>query len=74
MSVEQGTKLRNGNIIESVVETHLTNPSRMAETNSVDNDSSENNDVSSQLAEIGGNYERKINDLQSYFSQLKDLM
>ena len=44
------------------------------EANSVDTDHSENNDASSQLAEIRGNYERKISGLQSEFSQLKDLM
>ena len=59
MSVEQGKKLRNSKIIESVIETPLASPSRTAGTNSVDHDSSENNDVSSQLAEISENYERK---------------
>ena len=46
----------------------------MAEANSLDTDSSENNGVSSQLAEIKENFERKISDLQSEYSQLKDLM
>ena len=63
MSVEQGMKLRNGKIIDSVAETPLANTFI-----------AENNDVSSQLAEIRENYEKKINDLQSDFSQLKDLM
>ena len=47
-----------------------TNTSRMmVEANSVDTYSSENNDVSSQLAEIRENYE-KISYLQSECSQL----
>ena len=70
MYIEQDTKLRNGNVIESVVETPLANSSRMAETNFVNNDFSENTDVSSQIAE----HERKKKDLQSEFIQLKDLM
>ena len=74
MSVERRRKLRNGKIIESVVETPSANSSRMAEINSVDNDSSENIDVLSHFAEIREKYERIINDLQSEFSQLKDLL
>ena len=46
----------------------------MAEANSVDTESSENNDVSSQLSEIRENYEKKVSDMQSEFSQLRDLM
>ena len=74
MSVEQGTRLRNGKIIDSAAEISLTNPSVMAEANSVDTDSNKNNDVSCQLAEIKENFERKISDLRSEFSQLRDLM
>ena len=59
MSAALGTRLRNGKDIELVVETSLPNSSRKAETISIDNDSSENVDVSSQLTEIRENNERK---------------
>ena len=74
MSVEQGIRLRNGKIIDSTAEASLTTFSTMAEANSVDTDSSEINDASSHFAEFRENYGRKISDLQSKFSLLKDLM
>ena len=52
MSVEQGIRLRNGKINDSTAEASLTTFSTMAEANSVDTDSSENNDASSHFAEI----------------------
>ena len=74
MSQEQETKLRNGRILESTSENNPIEPSTMTEGNSADVESIENSDVSSQLTEIRENYEKRINDLQSDFSQLKDLM
>ena len=46
----------------------------MAESNSNDSDTNENSEFSSQLTEMKENYERKISELQSKLSQLKDLM
>ena len=46
----------------------------MAQSSANDSDSNETSDISSQLSEIRENYERKINELQSEFSQLKDLL
>ena len=46
----------------------------MAQSSANDSDSNETSDISSQLSEIKENYERKINELQNEFSQLKDLM
>ena len=46
----------------------------MAELNTVDSDTNGRSDISSQLTEMKENYERKIRELQSEFSQLKDLM
>ena len=46
----------------------------MAESNTTDSDSNDNSDNSSPLTEMKENYERKINEVQSEFSQLKDLM
>ena len=46
----------------------------MAESNVTDSDTNDNSDISSQLTEMKENYEKKINDLHSEFSQLKDLM
>ena len=46
----------------------------MAESTTTDSDSNDNPDISSQLTEIKENYERKINKVQTEFSQLKDLM
>ena len=74
MSVEQGILLRNVKIVDSAAEASLTNPFMMAEANSVDRHSSKNIDVSSYFVKFRENYERKITDLQSEFSQLRDLM
>ena len=46
----------------------------MAESNSNDSDVNESSDIPSQLSEMKENYERKVNELQSEFCQLKDLM
>ena len=46
----------------------------MAQSSANDSDSNETSDISSQLSEIRESYERKINELQNEFSQLKDLM
>ena len=46
----------------------------MAESNTTDSDSNDNSDIFPQLTEIKENFERKINELQTEFSQLKDLM
>ena len=64
MSVERRTRLRNRKIVNPLSETPTTTSPMMVEANSVDTDTSENNDVSSQLAEIRENYEQKISDLQ----------
>ena len=74
MNPEQGTELRSGKIISSSSETSIpTNPD-MAQSSANDSDSNETSDISSQLSEIKESYERKINELQNEFSQLKDLM
>ena len=74
MNPEQGTELRSGKIISSSSETSIpTNPD-MARSSANDSDSNETSDISSQLSEIRESYERKINELQNEFSQLKDLM
>ena len=73
MSLEQGTKLRNGKIIDPSSEENTPENLAMAEPNSNDSDT-ESSDISSQLSEMKENYERKINELHSEFSQLKDLM
>ena len=46
----------------------------MAQFSANDSDNNEASDISSQLSEIKESYERKINELQNEFSQLKDLM
>ena len=74
MSLEQGTKPKNGKIIISHSKENTSAYSVMAESNTADSDSDENSYISSQLSEIEENYERKINDLQNEFSQLKDFM
>ena len=57
MSVERATRLRNGKIVDPTFETPTTTSLMVAEANSVDTDPSENNDVSSRIAEIRENYE-----------------
>ena len=46
----------------------------MAQSSANDSDNNETSDISSQLSEIRENYEKKINELQSEFSQLKNLL
>ena len=74
MSLEQGTRLRNGKVIDSSTEENISENIIMAESNSNDSDVNEGSDISSQLSEMNKNYERKISELQTEFSQLKDLM
>ena len=74
MNPDQGTELRNGKIINSSLETPSPADPDMAQTSSNDSDTKEASDISSQLSEIKENYERKINELQSEFSQLKNLL
>ena len=74
MSLEQGTKLRNGKVVDSPLEDNTSTQSVMTEPNICDSDSNDNSDISSQLTEIKEIYERKISDLKSKFIQLKDLM
>ena len=74
MNPEQGTELRSGKIISSSLETPVPTDPDMAQSSANDSDSNETSDISSQLSEIRESYERKINELQSEFSQLKDLM
>ena len=74
MNPGQGTELRSGKIISSSLETPVPTDPDMAQSSANDSDSNETSDISSQLSEIRESYERKINELQSEFSQLKDLM
>ena len=74
MNPEQGTELRSGKIISSSLETPVPTDPDMAQSSANDSDSNETSDISSQLSEIRESYERKINELQCEFSQLKDLM
>ena len=74
MSLQQGTKIRNVKVIDSHSEDNISTQSVMTETNIVDSISNDNSDISSQLTEFKENYERKINELKSGFSQLKDFM
>ena len=74
ISIEQGTKRRNGKIIDFPSEKNtFTNPV-MAESNTNDSDTNDMSETSSQITELMDNYEKKIGELQSEFSQLKDLM
>ena len=74
MSPEQRTLLRNGKIISLMSEENTSSSNVMAESSITDCEVNDGPDISSQLAEMKENYERKINELQSEFSQLKDLM
>ena len=51
MSLAQGTKLRNGKVLEITKENPPTNPSTMTEVNSADTESIINSDGFSQLVE-----------------------
>ena len=74
MDPDLGTELRSGRIISSSLETPVSTDPDMAQSSANDSDSNETSDISSQLSEIKESYERKINELQNEFSQLKDLM
>ena len=74
MSQDQGTELRNGKIINPSSETSSSADPIMSQSNANGSETVDNSDISSQLSEIRENYERKINELQNEFSQLKDLM
>ena len=74
MCLEQGTKHRNGKLIDSSFEESAPANLVMAESTSNDSDTNESSDISTQLSEMKENYERKISELQSEFSQLKDLI
>ena len=65
MSLEKGTRLRNGKIIDSSTEENASENLIRAECNSNDSDINEGSDISSQLSEMKENYERKISELQS---------
>ena len=74
MSIKQGTKLRNGKIIDFPPKTNTVIYSAMTDSNIADSDFNDNSDISSQLTEIRENYEKEINELQAEFSHPKDLM
>ena len=74
MNPDLGTELRSGRIISSSLETPVQTDPDMAQSPANDSDNNEASDISSQLSEIKESYERKINELQNEFSQLKDLM
>ena len=74
MNPDQGTELRSGRVINSSSETSSPTGPDMAQSSANDSDNNETSDISSQLSEIRENYERKINELQSEFSQLKNLL
>ena len=74
MNPDLGTELRSGRIISSSLDTPVQTDPDMAQSSANDSDSNEVSDISSQLSEIKESYERKINELQNEFSQLKDLM
>ena len=74
MSVEQGIKLRHGRVIDFSVEGDTSTDLVMTESNTTDSDINDNSDIFSQLTEMKEIYERKINELHSEFSQLKNLM
>ena len=74
MNPDLGTELRSGRIISSSLETPVQTDPDMAQSSANDSDNNEASDISSQLSEIKESYERKINELQNEFSQLKDLM
>ena len=74
MNPDQGTELRSGKVIHSSSETSSPIDPDMAQSSANDSDNNETSDISSQLSEIKENYERKINELQSEFSQLKNLL
>ena len=74
MNPDQGTELRSGRVINSSSGTSSPIDPDMAQSSAIDSDNNEASDISSQLSEIRENYEKKINELQSEFSQLKNLL
>ena len=74
MSLEQGTKLRKGKIIDLLSEENTSTNLIMAESNTKYSDTNDISNISSRLPEMKEKFERKISELQSEFSQLKDLM
>ena len=74
MNPDQGTELRSGRVIHSSSGTSSPMDPDMAQSSANDSDNNETSDISSQLSEIRENYEKKINELQSEFSQLKNLL
>ena len=74
MSSEQGTLLRNGKIISLMSEENTSSSNVMVEPSITNSDVNDGSDISSQMSEVKENYERTIGELQSEFSQLKDLM
>ena len=74
MSLEQGTLLRNGKIINIMLEENTSSSNAMVEPSIADSEANDGSDISSQLSEMKENNERKIGELQMEFSQLKDLM
>ena len=74
MNPDQGTELRSGRVINSSSGTSSPIDPDMAQSSANDSDNNEASDIWSQLSEIRENYEKKINELQSEFSQLKNLL
>ena len=74
MNPDQGTELRSGRVIHSSSGTSSPIDPDMAQSSANDSDNNEPSYISSQLSEIRENYEKKINELQSEFSQLKNLL
>ena len=74
MNPDQGTELRSGRVINSSSETSSPIDPDMAQSSANDSDNNEASDISSQLSETRENYEKQINELQSEFSQLKNLL
>ena len=74
MNPDQGTELRSGRVINSSSETSSPIDPDIAQSSANDSDNNEASDISSQLSEIRENYEKKINELQNEFSQLKNLL
>ena len=74
MNPDQGTELRSARVIHSSSGTSSPIDPDMAQSSANDSDNNETSDISSQLSEIRENYEKKINELQSEFSQLKNLL
>ena len=54
-------------------EENTSSSNAMAESSITDSGVNDGSDISSQLSEMKENYERKIGELQSEFSKLKDL-